>query len=72
MSTPKTPRKDSTQIALERAQINELNKQKATEQAAINKRRADIKRKSIGRTSLIKTSEQGVADLNQPAPVVGG
>ncbi len=74
MSTPKTPRKSLAQTTLENEQLASLNKQKADETDALNRRKETIKKRSIGRQSLLKTSGLGVATnpLGSSTPAVGG
>lgn len=63
MSSPKTPKKSAEQTALENAQLAEYNSRIAQETAAVAKRKEEIKRGSMGRRSLITTSELGTAGL---------
>lgn len=60
MSSPKPPKKSREQAALEQAQLASYNEQIAESKAAIAARKAEIRRGSIGRRSLITTSETGV------------
>ena len=63
MSSPKPPKKSLEQTQLEQAQLKEYNDRIATEQQAVAKRKEEIKRGSLGRRSLITTSELGTAGL---------
>ena len=60
MGTPKTPIKDSATKRLEAEQLNTLNKQKIDASAAIKLRKKKIKNNSLGRRSLLRTSEKGI------------
>ncbi len=74
MSTPKTPKKSLAQTTLENEQLASLTRQKAEEEDAIARRKDAIKKRSIGRQSLLKTSALGVAanPLGASTPAVGG
>jgi len=71
MSSPKAPTKSAEQTALEEAQLAEYNKQIAAEQEAVASRKAEIKRGSIGRRSLITTSETGTSGIGVPSTNTG-
>ena len=72
ISTPKTPKKDAATVRLEQEQINSLNQQKVNAANAIALRRKKVVNQSLGRRSLLRTSETGIDAIAIPSatPVI--
>ncbi len=71
MSSPKVPKQSAEQTALEAAQLASYNEQIAESRAAIAARKSEIRRGSIGRRSLITTSETGTISTTTPSTTQG-
>lgn len=67
MSTPKAPKKDANTIKLEEEQLAAIEKKKEDEEKALERRKDSIKRQSLGRRSLLRTSETGI---KKPKPKI--
>jgi hypothetical protein len=63
MSSPKPPKASAAQTALEAAQLREYNSKIAEEKAAVETRRTEIKKKSLGRQTLLTGSETGTVPV---------